>query len=79
MYIDSTEMRRVQHDMLWEQGRELGGKEERQKDGSYCHYLADVGQCCAWHERVPFFNNNVNCLEYLHISTLHSHHRHSPS
>ena len=38
MYIDNTEMRRVQRDMLWEQGQELGGKEERQKDGSHCHY-----------------------------------------
>ena len=31
--------------------------------------LVDVGQCCTWHERVPFFSNvNFNnlstCLEY---------------
>ena len=31
--------------------------------------LGDVGQCCAWHEQVPFFSdinyNNLSiCLEY---------------
>ena len=48
---------------------------ETSSTGSSCPFLGnigdlvDVGQCCAWHERVPFFSdinyNNLSiCLEY---------------